>query len=358
MVMVDGWGSATIEEIAEKVAMGQFGSSIKVETFVSEGVPVISGQHLHGIKVDDTQGFNFISHEHVRQLANANVMRGDLVLTYAGNIGQAAYIPDDSKFERYIISQRQFYMRCNRTMVIPEFVALYFRSPAGRQQLLANTSQVGVPMIARPVTYLRTIEIPLPPLPEQRSITHVLGILDDKTELNRRMNQTLEEMARVIFQDWFVDFGPVRAKLEGREPYLPPELWDWFPDRLVDSELGEVPQGWEVGALDDAIEILSGGTPKTSVLEYWDGGIPWYTAGEGYEDVPGFCKSVPLEEIQKHGHVLTPGRYVGAEPQLNDGEPFGEKMTRLTAQWREQQAEAAKLDAVIEENLKGLGYGR
>ena len=253
--MVDGWGSATIEEIAEKVAMGPFGSSIKVETFVSEGVPVISGQHLHGIKVDDTQGFNFISHEHARQLANANVMRGDLVLTYAGNIGQAAYIPDDSKFERYIISQRQFYMRCNRTMVIPEFVALYFRSPAGRHQLLANTSQVGVPMIARPVTYLRTIEIPLPPLPEQRAIAHILGTLDDKIELNRRMNQTLEEMARAIFQDWFVDFGPVRAKLEGREPYLPRELWDLFPDRLVDSELGEIPEGWEVKALDQFADL-------------------------------------------------------------------------------------------------------
>ena len=257
--MVDGWGTATIEEIAEKVAMGPFGSSIKVETFVSEGVPIISGQHLHGIKVDDTQGFNFISHEHARQLANANVMRGDLVLTYAGNIGQAAYIPDDSKFERYIISQRQFYMRCNRTMVIPEFVALYFRSPAGRHQLLANTSQVGVPMIARPVTYLRTIEIPLPPLPEQRAIAHILGTLDDKIELNRRMNQTLEEMARAIFQDWFVDFGPVRAKLEGREPYLPRELWDLFPDRMVDSEVGEIPDGWEVKAFGELLADVIGG---------------------------------------------------------------------------------------------------
>ena len=272
--MVDGWGSATIEEIAEKVAMGPFGSSIKVETFVSEGVPVISGQHLHGIKVDDTQGFNFISHEHARQLANANVMRGDLVLTYAGNIGQAAYIPDDSKFERYIISQRQFYMRCNRTMVIPEFVALYFRSPAGRHQLLANTSQVGVPMIARPVTYLRTIEIPLPPLPEQRAIAHILGTLDDKIELNRRMNQTLEEMARAIFQDWFVDFGPVRAKLEGREPYLPPELWDLFPDRMADSELGEVPEGWVVRNLGELVELAYGKALKSGDRN--GGSIPVY----------------------------------------------------------------------------------
>ena len=73
---------------------------------------------------------------------------------------------------------------------------------------------------------------------EQRAIAHILGTLDDKIELNRRMNQTLEQMARAIFQDWFVDFGPVHAKLEGREPYLPPELWDLFPDRLVDSGVG------------------------------------------------------------------------------------------------------------------------
>ena len=103
---------------------------------------------------------------------------------------------------------------------------------------------------------LENIEAALPPLPEQRAIAHILGTLDDKIELNRRMNQTLEEMARAIFQDWFVDFGPVRAKLEGREPYLPPELWDLFPDRLVDSELGEVPEGWGVSTLGEIVTHL------------------------------------------------------------------------------------------------------
>ena len=97
---------------------------------------------------------------------------------------------------------------------------------------------------------------------EQRAIAHILGTLDDKIELNRRMNQTLEEMARAIFQDWFVDFGPVRAKLEGREPYLPPELWDLFPDRLVDSELGEIPEGWEVKALGGVASVSSGNRPR------------------------------------------------------------------------------------------------
>ncbi len=96
---------------------------------------------------------------------------------------------------------------------------------------------------------LENIEVSLPPLPEQRAIAHVLGTLDDKIELNRRMNETLEAMARAIFKDWFVDFGPTRAKLEGRAPYLPLEVWSLFPDRLVDSELGPIPEGWGVKAL-------------------------------------------------------------------------------------------------------------
>ena len=100
-------------------------------------------------------------------------------------------------------------------------------------------------------------ELPYPNLDsgEQKAIAHVLGSLDDKIELNRRMNRTLEEMAQAIFQDWFVDFGPTRAKMEGQEPYLPPELWDMFPDQLVDSELGEIPEGWIVTGLGEIISI-------------------------------------------------------------------------------------------------------
>ena len=111
------WHTATIEEITEKVAMGPFGSSIKVETFVPEGVPIISGQHLHGSRVDDEPDFNFISHEHAQRLANANVMRGDIVLTHRGTIGQVAYIPEHSQFDRYVVSQSQFYMRCNTDLI-------------------------------------------------------------------------------------------------------------------------------------------------------------------------------------------------------------------------------------------------
>ena len=102
---------------------------------------------------------------------------------------------------------------------------------------------------------LENIEAALPDLSEQRAIAHILGTLDDKIELNRRMNETLEEMARVLFKSWFVDFDPVRAKMEGRDTGLPPDVADLFPDRLVESELGEIPEGWEVVPLPEMIEV-------------------------------------------------------------------------------------------------------
>lgn len=129
----------------------------------------------------------------------------------------------------------------------------------------------------------KLIRLSLPPLPEQRAIAHILGTLDDKIELNRRQNETLEAMARALFKAWFVDFEPVRAKMEGRWqrgqslPGLPAHLYELFPDRLVESELGEIPEGWEVKSFADTVEIIGGGTPKTSVAEYWGGDIPWFS---------------------------------------------------------------------------------
>ena len=90
---------------------------------------------------------------------------------------------------------------------------------------------------------------------EQRAIAHILGTLDDKIDLNRRMNETLEAMARALFKSWFIDFDPVRAKMAGRDPRLPQYLADLFPDRLVDSELGPIPEGWEVVPLPEIIEV-------------------------------------------------------------------------------------------------------
>lgn len=107
--------------------------------------------------------------------------------------------------------------------------------------------------------FVHPVPVEVPPLPEQRAIAHILGTLDDKIELNRRMNETLEAMARALFKSWFVDFDPVRAKAEGRDPGLPQPLADLFPDSFEDSELGEIPKGWEVGPFGRFFEVGLGG---------------------------------------------------------------------------------------------------
>jgi len=138
----------------------------------------------------------------------------------------------------------------------------------------------------------RALEIAHPPLAEQRAIAHILGTLDDKIELNRRMSETLEAMARALFKSWFVDFEPVRAKAEGRETGLPRPLADLFPSRLIDSELGAIPEGWRIKPIGELAEVVGGSTPKTERPEYWDGGTHhWVTP----KDLSGLSKPVLLD---------------------------------------------------------------
>jgi len=228
------WREVTIEELAEKIAMGPFGSDIKVETFKPCGVPIISGKHLHETRMRD-KGFNFISEEHADKLSNANVFRGDVIFTHAGNIGQVSFIPENSKYERYVISQRQFYLRCNSNVLDYEFIAYYFKSPYGQYQLLANANQTGVPSLAQPVSYLKSIKVLLPPLTEQKAIAEVLSSLDDKIDLLTRQNKTLEDLAQAYFRKWFIE---------------------------------DASDEWEVGKAKDYFEIGIGKTPPRKE-EHW-----------------------------------------------------------------------------------------
>ena len=122
-----------------------------------------------------------------------------------------------------------------------------------------------------------SLSVLLPPLEEQKAIAHILGTLDDKIELNRRMNETLEAMARAIFKDWFVDFGPVRAKVEGQEAYLPEDVWGLFPDSFQESELGEIPRGWGVRRLEDYLELAYG--KSLPARSRRPGAVPVYGSG-------------------------------------------------------------------------------
>jgi type I restriction enzyme S subunit len=203
------WTVMSIEQVSERVAMGPFGSSIKVETFVEEGIPIISGQHLRGFMLEDST-YNFISLEHAERLKNANVYRGDVVFTHAGNVGNLAFIPEDSEYDQYVVSQRQFYVRCNLEIVTPSFITFYFQSPEGQHKLLANMSSVGVPSIAQPVSYLRSIKLPIPPKPILDEFENIVSPLLKKYRANEKESRTLASLRDTLLPKLMR--GEVRVK--------------------------------------------------------------------------------------------------------------------------------------------------
>ena len=185
------------------------------------------------------------------KLGNAIVHADDLVFPHRGSIGLVGIVPRNNT-ERYALSSSLMKLTCDRKLVEPLFLFYFFRSADGRHELLKNASTVGTPGIGQPLSSLRSIKVLIPPLAEQKAIAAVLGALDDKIELNRRMNTTLEATARALFQSWFVDFDPVRAKLDARPPTgLDPATSALFPDHLEDSPLGHIPNGWTAGRLGD-----------------------------------------------------------------------------------------------------------
>ena len=202
---------------------------------------------------------------------------GDVVLTTEAPLGEVAQI----KFLPVALAQRIVTLRGKQGVLDSGYLLYLMQSQEMQEKLLSRSS--GTTVIGIKQSELRKIEVALPSVSEQRAIAHILGTLDDKIELNRRQSETLQEMARALFKAWFVDFEPVRAKMSGRWqrgqtlPGLPAHLWDLFPDRLVETEHGEVPFGWRIGRFSDAVEIIGGGTPKTSVGEYWGGEIPWFS---------------------------------------------------------------------------------
>lgn len=151
-------------------------------------------------------------------------------------------------------------------MASPEFIEICTRASEGTKMPRAQWE------------YVERIEKPIPPLSQQRSIAHILGTLDDKIELNNRMNQTLEAMARALFKSWFVDFDPVKAKAAGKKTGLPKEIDRLFPSSFRDSELGKIPKGWTVRKADELYEVAIGRTPPRKESRWFSvlpADVPW-----------------------------------------------------------------------------------
>jgi len=305
------WPIVTIAEIAapipNAIAMGPFGSDIKTNNFVPSGVPVIRGGNLTSGRFNGSE-FVYLTESKADQLRAANAFPGDVVFTHRGTLGQVGIIPTNTHFKRYVVSQSQMKLTCDRGKADPAFIYYFFRSDVGQQALLANTSTTGVPAISRPLTSLKSIAIPLPPLEKQRAIASILGALDDKIDLNRRMNETLEAIARALFTSWFVDFDPVRAKMEGRQPVgMDDKTAVLFPEEFEDSVLGEVPKGWLIKPLDQVADFLNGLAlqkyPPTGI-----GNLPVIKIAElrrGVTDSSGRASSnIDAKYIVEDGNVL------------------------------------------------------
>ena len=197
LLQTEEWPSATILDIAKKVAMGPFGSNIKIATFVPEGVPIISGNHLRGFFLEEHE-FNYITEEHAELLKNSIVYPHDLIFTHAGNIGQVAMIPDGCKYGRYVLSQRQFYLRCDESKIVPEFLLMFFHSASGQHELLSYANQTGVPSIAQPASNLKKISFKCPSMQKQLKWQEEIRPMLGRYLNNRLENERLSALRDVL----------------------------------------------------------------------------------------------------------------------------------------------------------------
>ena len=231
-----------IADLIDDISMGPFGSNIKVDCFVDSGVPVLNGSNLDGFTLKE-ESFRYVTEQKADSLKRANAKKGDIVITHRGTLGQIVYIPQNAKYERYVISQSQFRIRCNGH-VLPEYLVFYFHTRVGQHKILSNASQVGVPALARPSTTFQQIEVELPDIEVQKKIVSILQSFNDKIELNNKINANLQQQAQAIFKSWFVDF-------------------ERFQDgEFVESEFGPIPKGWRVGELSEVATITMGQSPS------------------------------------------------------------------------------------------------
>ena len=267
----DHWEFTTLGEICQRgggnIQTGPFGSQLHASDYVPVGVPSIMPTNIGENRIVE-DGIVRITEEDANRLGQHRLRAGDIIYSRRGDVEKRALIRE--REEGWFCGTGCLKVRLGSGVVDPLFASLFLGHPAIREWIVRHA--VGATMPNLNTAIMSAVPFALPPLAEQKAIAAVLGALDDKIECNRRMNATLEAMARALFQSWFVDFDLVRAKLDGRPPAA------LFPDSFQDSPLGHIPKGWETGSILRQADLLSGGTPKTDVPAYWNGDVPWASA--------------------------------------------------------------------------------
>ena len=248
------WRDCTIGDLCDtglaELQTGPFGSQLHAHDYVDDGVAVVPTEAIRGRQIDHSV-LPKVTAAKAEELGRHRLRPGDILFARRGAqaTGHIGYVRDAE--DGYLCGTGAIRLRVNGG-VRPDFLSHVLADPAAIRWFKFHAIGATMPNLNEGI--VRSFPISLPPLPEQRAIAHTLGTLDDKIELNRRMNETLEAMARALFKSWFVDFDPVRAKAGGRPTGLPPHLADLFPDSFEDSELGEIPKGWRVGRFGDVAD--------------------------------------------------------------------------------------------------------
>jgi len=288
-----GWATYAIENLLVngKLYIGD-GYRAKNSELARTGIPFARVGNINN-------GFQFQDADHfpIKDLFKVGVKvgePGDVVFTSKGTVGRFALVKNTT--ERFVYSpQLSFWRVLDQKLIEPQFLYYWMYGREFRQQFYGVKSQTDMADYVS-LYDQRQMHITLPPLPEQRAIAHILGSLDDKIELNRQMNATLESLARAIFKSWFVDFDPVYAKANGEPPAgMDAATAALFPDGFVESELGMIPKGWRIGTVGEDFNITMGQSPPGETYNEEGDGLPFYQGrrdfGFRYPDVRVYCNS-------------------------------------------------------------------
>jgi type I restriction enzyme S subunit len=253
------WNTEPLDGLVEDILDRRGVTPLKLGShFVSAGYRVISAKLIKGGRVDlSADEPRFVDDGTYRKWMRTPLLEDDVILTSEAPLGDAAYVREQLD---WCLGQRLFAIRTKKDRLHGRFLYYALHSDDVRHDLLSRATGTTAQGIRQ--SELRRVLIHFPPIAEQRTIARILGTLDDKIEANRWMSETLEGIARALFKSWFVDFDPVRAKAEGRDPGLPKHLADLFPDSFEESELGEIPEGWEVKKLSDLCATQYGYTAR------------------------------------------------------------------------------------------------
>ncbi len=272
---VEKWHSIKLSDACVKnggIQTGPFGSQLHQSDYVETGTPIITVEHLGDNRIT-RQNLPLITDADRDRLKKYSLKAGDIVFSRVGSVDRRALVRKEE--DGWLFSGRCLRVRLDETKANPAFVSFQFGLESFKEYI--RSIAVGATMPSLNTQILSDVQIILPSLAEQKSIANILSAVDDKIELNRRMNETLEAMAKALFKSWFVDFDPVRAKTEGRQPEgLAPEIAALFPDGFVESKIGQIPIGWSIAKLGEEFNLTMGQSPPGETYNELQIGLPFY----------------------------------------------------------------------------------